>query len=247
MGASFSDSGALALVVSGIHRARTVEQLHRAGLLAARELVEADGTGLYLLNERHQPVTLYAHGVPKEFLAEYEKFRKNDPLFRHLISTCQFTHSMDIFDRHGWFRHPLHSLLTRWGLDYSIEAPLTYHGTIRGTINLARGGKEYFSRNSLERARFLCNEINAAFQRICELDALREEINTLSALPVLPPMHSRRRQVVQCAASGLTNRQIAQQLGISENTVRTHLKQAYRTLGVCTRAQLAYRLYAHRN
>jgi DNA-binding CsgD family transcriptional regulator len=43
-------------------------------------------------------------------------------------------------------------------------------------------------------------------------------------------------------ASGLSHREVAQTLGVSENTVRTHLKQAYSKLGVHDKAQLANRI-----
>jgi len=43
-------------------------------------------------------------------------------------------------------------------------------------------------------------------------------------------------------ASVLSHREVAQTLGVSENTVRTHLKQAYSKLGVHDKAQLANRI-----
>jgi DNA-binding CsgD family transcriptional regulator len=47
------------------------------------------------------------------------------------------------------------------------------------------------------------------------------------------------RQVAELAATGLTNRQIAEQLFLSEKTVEAHLSRAYRKLGVRSRTQLA--------
>jgi DNA-binding CsgD family transcriptional regulator len=40
------------------------------------------------------------------------------------------------------------------------------------------------------------------------------------------------------AAEGLTSREIAQALFVSQKTVETHLTQAYRKLGISARAQL---------
>jgi DNA-binding NarL/FixJ family response regulator len=93
-------------------------------------------------------------------------------------------------------------------------------------------------------SRFLCSEVNAAFQRICELQMLRAELESTRLPADMPAMNTRASEVMRAAASGLTNREIASTLGVSENTVRTHLKQIYRRLGVHTRAQLARRIYS---
>ena len=46
------------------------------------------------------------------------------------------------------------------------------------------------------------------------------------------------RRVTEMAARGLTNRQIAQALFVTEKTVETHLGRAYSKLGVRSRKQL---------
>ena len=242
MASSAQTPGVLALAVSAIHRSRTVEELQRA-VAVSRGVVQADAVGIYLLDEQLQPTAIYSHGVMNGFLPEYEKFRACDPLFRHVVATSRFTHSMELFDRRSWFDQPLHSFLSRWGLHYSIEAPLTFNGTVRGTLNLARCGTEYFSTFSIEMSRFLSSEVNAAFQRICEFEALQAELQWTRVPTDVPGPNTRASQVMQAAASGLSNREIASRLGVSENTVRTHLKQIYKRLGVHTRAQLARRYY----
>jgi DNA-binding CsgD family transcriptional regulator len=50
------------------------------------------------------------------------------------------------------------------------------------------------------------------------------------------------RQVARLAADALTNRQIAEQLFVSEKTVETHLSRAFRKLGVSSRTQLAVQM-----
>ena len=44
------------------------------------------------------------------------------------------------------------------------------------------------------------------------------------------------------AADGMTNKEIAQALFVTVNTVETHLRRSYRKLGINSRAQLAGRL-----
>ena len=47
----------------------------------------------------------------------------------------------------------------------------------------------------------------------------------------------RESEVIVLLAQGLRNREIAHTLGLSDDTVKTHLKRAYRKLGVANRAQ----------
>ena len=50
------------------------------------------------------------------------------------------------------------------------------------------------------------------------------------------------RSVVELAAQGLSNKEIAGRLVLSVHTVETHLTRAYSKLGVRSRAQLAGRI-----
>src|SRR6476469_904915 len=50
-----------------------------------------------------------------------------------------------------------------------------------------------------------------------------------------PPLTGRQRQLVSLIAAGLTNRQIARQLGLSEHTVRKHVENILQRLQVSSR------------
>jgi DNA-binding NarL/FixJ family response regulator len=50
------------------------------------------------------------------------------------------------------------------------------------------------------------------------------------------PLTTRERDVLNRIATGMTVIEVAEALGVSENTVKTHLKGVYRKLGVRTRA-----------
>jgi DNA-binding CsgD family transcriptional regulator len=60
----------------------------------------------------------------------------------------------------------------------------------------------------------------------------------ISSLPEVRPLASRQHEVAQLAASGRTNLEIADALGISINTVKLRLKQAFERLGVESRTEL---------
>lgn len=52
-----------------------------------------------------------------------------------------------------------------------------------------------------------------------------------------PPLTNRERQVLGLLADGLGNKQIAARLGISTNTVKTHLELLFEKLGVSSRTE----------
>ncbi|HYU54344.1 MAG TPA: response regulator transcription factor [Gemmatimonadaceae bacterium] len=51
------------------------------------------------------------------------------------------------------------------------------------------------------------------------------------------PLSNREREILALLADGLVNKQIAARLGISTNTVKTHLELLFDKLGVATRAE----------
>lgn len=233
------NQSSLALAISQIHRSQTLDELKKTYLSKIREFVDADAFGMYLFNEQQETESIFSYHANQQFLAEYEQLRKDDPLFLELLKHKQFTHSLDVFDNDNWFRQPLYNFLSRWGLKYTIEAPLICNGKIMGTLNIARASKSYFAEENLMAARFLCNEINFAYQRLIERQDMLKEIRQLRNLtPVMDAIPQRAREVLELATSGYSNRCIAERLKISENTVRHHIKCLYKKLDVHNRAQL---------
>ena len=69
------------------------------------------------------------------------------------------------------------------------------------------------------------------------------EESELRALPtrndaiVGPILSNREREILALLADGLANKQIAARLGISKNTVKTHIELLFDKLGVSSRAE----------
>ena len=61
----------------------------------------------------------------------------------------------------------------------------------------------------------------------------------------LTVLTDRRSQVATLASQGLSNRQIAEKLGVSEGTVKIHLRAIYEKLDIHTRAELKSALNPH--
>jgi DNA-binding CsgD family transcriptional regulator len=64
-------------------------------------------------------------------------------------------------------------------------------------------------------------------------------LRDIHAVPVLATLTDREREVLELAARGYPNREIASRLYVSIRTVHTHLYRAYAKLGVSDREQLA--------
>jgi DNA-binding NarL/FixJ family response regulator len=108
---------------------------------------------------------------------------------------------------------------------------------------LRRAGQDRESREPLEQGREIAARLSA---RAVEERALEE----LVAAGARPRVRSRdpeeltpsELRVAQRAAQGLTNREIAQELFVTQKTVETHLSNVYRKLEISSRAQLPERL-----
>ena len=70
-------------------------------------------------------------------------------------------------------------------------------------------------------------------------------IPALAAIAVPLPLTHREREIVTLAASGLSNREVAQRLVVSVRTVENHLYRAGTELGTTDRAELATLLHGH--
>lgn len=57
--------------------------------------------------------------------------------------------------------------------------------------------------------------------------------------PALDGLSHRELQILELAASGLTNGDIAQSVGVSVHAVKFHLASVYRKLGVANRTEAA--------
>lgn len=71
-----------------------------------------------------------------------------------------------------------------------------------------------------------------------------EHFEPLSQIPKLPArahdsLTTRERQIMLVLAEGLTNKEIARRLRLTEGTVKVHLHNIYQKLGISNRTALA--------
>jgi ATP/maltotriose-dependent transcriptional regulator MalT len=61
--------------------------------------------------------------------------------------------------------------------------------------------------------------------------------DTTAAVAETPTLSARERQILELLAEGLSNKELARTLSVSENTVKTHLGNLYTKLGVGRRTE----------
>ncbi len=130
-------------------------------------------------------------------------------------------------------------LLERAGARYELAVALADLGAA-----LLRAGRRRDAQEPLRRALDLAQRTGAAPLA----ERARQELLATGARPrrtaVTGPdaLTSAERQVAGLAAEGLSNRQIAQHLFITQATVETHLRHAFRKLGITARGDLKAQL-----
>lgn len=135
---------------------------------------------------------------------------------------------------------------TRIATDEGLHVALARTLIERGTMYRLRGrrGDRARAATVLERAIAMCTELGL------EPDAARARALLEQAGPVAPAtlpagLTPREAEVLHLLAGGRTNRQIADDLTISEKTVEQHLLNIYQKLGVDSRAKAVAFAFAH--
>jgi DNA-binding CsgD family transcriptional regulator len=112
---------------------------------------------------------------------------------------------------------------------YNLLVPLGYDGVTDYRIELWRGPGSDFS----ERERMLMTLLRPHLAELDRAARARRRQRPLASLT------ARQTEVLTLVAEGLTNRQVARRLAISEGTVRRHLEEIYQRLDVRSRTAAA--------
>ncbi|MGI8947922.1 MAG: helix-turn-helix transcriptional regulator [Ornithinimicrobium sp.] len=165
---------------------------------------------------------------------EYVEDDADDPFWKYYpSSTCSFPDRVstpmvvslrEVYSEREWARHPMHlealphvhdEILAAWPCGPGVN------------LRLLVGRSEGQPFSDLDR--FLVRLLQPHLQPLF-LRTLR------SVLPAVePPLTERQRQILGLVRAGMTNQQVAHQLGISPATVRKHLENSYSRLHVQSR------------
>jgi two-component system, NarL family, nitrate/nitrite response regulator NarL len=72
------------------------------------------------------------------------------------------------------------------------------------------------------------------------IEAFRSQTNELVKLPTQPRLSPKELAIINCITQGMRNKEIAHQLGTTEQVIKNYLRRVYEKLGVSDRIELAH-------
>jgi DNA-binding CsgD family transcriptional regulator len=234
LGLTTADLHRLCAVVDKSHLGQPGDSLPLSVLEALRELVPCDNI-TYQVMDPAREVVCEVRALLGADTGESESDRGSEELFWRIFRsspscnypqrTGDFTtvrRATDFYSPREFRSSAAWELHRVQGFRYETLIPLPPDGDLDHRIILWRVDGPDFS----DRDQLLLNLLRPA---LAELDlAVRLRRST--------PLTARQSQLLDLVADGLTNRQIARQLNLSEGTVRRHLENVFERLGVGSRA-----------
>ena len=152
-----------------------------------------------------------------------------NPIGRYVVERHAPTHEQLILSPEDWKNY-----CTRH--EHVMTGPIVCNGQLVGTLNFARDtGSQPFDSNDLADLSAVCLHLSAKMATL--QIPLKTSVSTGSC-----PITARELEIAKLVAQGLTNREIAVKLWITQNSVKQALKRMFRKLEVSTRAEMVAKL-----
>lgn len=207
-----------------------------SGLL---DLLKADYFASYVWDEAVQRfdgrVTL---NMNDDTLRSYEAYYQfHDPITFKLQARREPTLVSQVMPQRELVRTEFfNDFLARDGLCWGVNAYSYFQGRNIGDLRIWRGkARDNFDGHTLDLLRLIEPAFTGALHRV----SLRARIAGEVKSPLSEDLSPRELAVARMVGEGLTDKQIAQQLGVEQSTVRTYLKRAFDKLGVQRRGGVA--------
>ncbi|WP_074009424.1 response regulator transcription factor [Duodenibacillus massiliensis] len=123
--------------------------------------------------------------------------------------------------------------------ELGIDLPIIFisgHGDIDMAVRTLKQGASDFLQKPVDDQRLLTAIGNAVMKN---LNHRRTEMELSDFRKSLEQLTQREREVIRMVAQGMSNKQVAENLGISEKTVQVHRGSAYRKLDLHNAAEIA--------
>lgn len=206
-------------------------------------LLRADCYASYLWDDEQRAfVDRIALNMSDDNLGTYETYYQyHDPITHRLRQCREPTRVTQILAQRELVKTEFfNDFLWRDGLYWGVNLYACVDGENTADMRIWRGQRgENFDNTDLALLKLIRPAYGAALRR-CRQQALFECSDRKTGSNALcDKLTAREAEIVQLAASGLPDKEIARRLQISFTTVRTHLEHAFRKLDVANRVQLA--------
>ncbi len=238
------DTEALLDLVGEAYSALDLESFAPRVLDAARTAVPADWASLNALGPAEDAVSVAVPPVPLHLYDLYAKHAHEHPLVEHMHDTGDGgpRRISDVADRRTFHATSLYKhVYAELGVEHQVAFTLPAPAGHLLAIVLSRRGDNDFTDEEVELLRRARPHLIQAYRNALEHTAL---LRKLGLAPAMPPadlpaygLTDREAEVIRRVASGRSNRDIAEELGLSARTVQKHLERAYRKLGVSSRSE----------
>jgi DNA-binding CsgD family transcriptional regulator len=228
----------LCAVVDRSHLTDSVEAVPHSLLVALRDLVPCDEIS-YQVSAPGRHESLYGQdlvGKPCGLEHDPDRFEEFFWLAYWSSLVCSYPQrtddntavrrATDFLSASDFRTSPVGELFRMQEVRYSIMVPLVPGGDVDYRIELWRADGPDFS----DREQLLLTLLRP---HLAELELTQRRRR--AALLLTP----RQTELLRLVATGLTNRQVAKRLSLSEGTVRRHLENVYQRLGVASRTAAA--------
>jgi DNA-binding CsgD family transcriptional regulator len=233
-----------------IAESRSVRILGANCCSAIGELTGSPTMGLYLLDGA-EPDLVYSQHVEDGLLDNYKSgFWKCDPVLDRIMTAGRSADGASLLGPHHWRRSQSFELLREWGFSYNMGGPLWCENRIVGVLFTATPNAAAPYTPALRQIMdLLCRAGSLALANMMNVGQIDEDAGAPIMLPArsapmpaaaalskLPP---RSADVAIRVCRGRTNKEIAREMGISDQTVKEHVANLCKRFGAHNRTELA--------
>ena len=228
-----------------VAESRSLDALGAAYSRATAVLTGSSCGGLYRLTT-DLPRLFFATGADHGFLDDYNRgLAKCDPFIDSVLCDGRVVDGVSLIGADHWSRSTSYDLLNTWGFCHNMCGPLRIDGQIVGVAYTAvRGRRAPYTAEYRQCMDLICRAASLALTNLAEagcLDGEDASSGPASPLDQLPP---RAAEVARLLLRGRSNKEIAREMGISDQTVKDHVANLCRRFGASNRTELAVRLQA---
>jgi DNA-binding CsgD family transcriptional regulator len=248
----------LADCVMLVAESRSLGALGAACRRAIGQVTGSPTVGLYWLNGE-VPQLFFGANIPDGLNDDYRTgLGKSDPFVDSILCTGRVVDGRSLIGPYHWPRSTSYDFLRTWGFSYNMCGPLRLEDRIVGVFYT--GTPDWntpYTSDDRERMELLCRAGSVALTNLAKAGVVDGKAGprpvgpqptghdlparpaTTSLYEQLPP---RAADVARLVCRGRSNKEIARDMGISDETVKDHVASLCRRFGALNRTELAARL-----